>query len=173
MKEDVICMKKNKIIIILSIIIVLIAIVVVSCAIGKSNSPKYEKHAEDFWGKEKYSELFTGISEEDRETLQPVIDEIDRAFSFLGSRKEAKKQFGELSYYSMCEEGCVREEHDFTVHAAKLDFEKGKGYMWINYTLIGFTKSGKECFCDSNVISRLSLVLEDGEWKVTKISEAP
>ena len=110
--------------------------------------------------------MYTG-SYRDRKTAEPIIKQIDEAMSAIGySQAELETKFGKLSFYSHAKD-TVSETHDVKLLTAK--FDKYGGYMWIKYSHGGTIQKGNfDCY------SRLTLEKDlNGEWYVTKISEAP
>ena len=164
-------------VIILSVIVGAILLVFGGKVLLDSMAPTGNNCIEEHFGKEKYSELDEGYSNSDKKELEPLMKEIDKAMNYFGTEKEAKKLFGELSYYST-----VDYEDELSADEVKIDVDwdfvtcklyTDTGYMWIKYTKEVFDKKGKIVQGCADIESRLTLVDFGGGWTVVNVDEAP
>lgn len=164
-------------VIILSVIVGAILLVFGGKVLLDSMAPTGNNCIEEHFGKEKYSELDEGYSNSDKKELEPLMKEIDKALNYFGTEKEAKKLFGELSYYST-----VDYEDELSADEVKIDVDwdfvtcklyADTGYMWIRYTKEVFDKKGELTEGYSNIAARLTLVDFGDGWTAVNVDEAP
>lgn len=126
--------------------------------------------------KEIYSEIKKPASNKDKETLTPIVKDIEEALNFIGTEKEAKEKFGELYWYTVDSElydDAVYVETQVNFVTAKLYHDTG--YLWIKYDQEAFDKSGNLVMGISDTESRITVVKYPGEesWTPIAIREAP
>lgn len=160
----------------------LICIIIISvtfCSCGKGfdfRKGEYEWELE-YFGEEIYSELHEPCSEEDREELQPLLDDIEKAFSSIySSGEEAEEELGFPLYgYAKCDPGTVREEHNVKFLTGKIDGDSA--YLWISYWSSGYDFSGKVLEASGSeqnpVKARFTAEKQNGEWVFTGSNEHP
>ena len=74
-------------------------------------------------------------------------------------------------YYCMTDEDAVTVEADVKFVTAKL--MNDTGYLWVEYTQLGYDKKGKLTCGSSEIKSRITVVKFDEEWEAVNIKEAP
>lgn len=134
---------------------------------------------EEYFGKELTSEYNKGYSSADEKEVEPLVKQINKALNFVGSEKEAKKQFGEL--WSLCsydmdkntKPGDYKVNAEFSLNTVKL--YNDVGYLWFDYSKEVIDKTTGECVEGSaDIPVRLSIAKDDNnEWLVISEKEAP
>jgi hypothetical protein len=170
--------KKIKKIINVSVIAVLVIVIGVFTVFFINNT-REKSYMEEYFGKELTSEYNKGYSSADEKEVEPLVKQINKALNFVGSEKEAKKQFGEL--WSLCsydmdkntKPGDYKVNAEFSLNTVKL--YNDVGYLWFDYSKEVIDKTTGECVEGSaDIPVRLSIAKDDNnEWLVISEKEAP
>ncbi len=124
-------------------------------------------------GEELSNELNTPCSEEDRAELQPILDDVEKAFSTVyDSREEAKAEWGEyLCGFTQFKPETAKEEHNIEFLTGKVDGESA--YMWFSYRKKEYNSTGELTYTvgseEEPLKSRLTAEKQNGEWIVTGV----
>lgn len=176
-------MKKKTLRIILIFVIALIVVLIIG-SIGffisrKINMDRYLKsyNISDF-GDDIY-EIYLKPTAEDSKIAESVLDEVDRAMRFVGSKEENKQKFGryldiyctELSYLELCGVGDISQiEFDITINHITSKFEGNKGYVWFEYTQL--LRHHEKALRGSSALVRLEVEKNTkGEWEIISLIE--
>ncbi len=122
-------------------------------------------------GEELSNELNTPCSEEDRAELQPILDDVEKAFSSVyDSREEAKAEWGEyLCGLTQFKPETAKEEHSIEFLTGKIDCDNA--YMWFSYWKKEYDSDGTLTYTvgseEEPLKSRLTAEKQNGEWIVT------
>lgn len=170
--------KKIKKIINVSVIAVLVIVIGVFTVFFINNT-REKSYMEEYFGKELTPEYNKGYSSADEKEVEPLVKQINKALNFVGSEKEAKKQFGEL--WSLCsydmdkntKPGDYKVNAEFSLNTVKL--YNDVGYLWFDYSKEVIDKTTGECVEGSaDIPVRLSIAKDDNnEWLVISEKEAP
>lgn len=170
--------KKIKKIINVSVIAVLVIVIGVFTVFFINNT-REKSYMEEYFGKGLTSEYNKGYSSADEKEVEPLVKQINKALNFVGSEKEAKKQFGEL--WSLCsydmdkntKPGDYKVNAEFSLNTVKL--YNDVGYLWFDYSKEVIDKTTGECVEGSaDIPVRLSIAKDDNnEWLVISEKEAP
>ena len=127
-----------------------------------------------FFEEETYEEIFALT--DTKTEAESVMEQAEKAFSFIGTEEEAAEQFGALSRYSCTDSGAVSEEHTLDYIISKIG-DTG-GYIWVAYTQVALDPGGEAVSGSGSekqrILSRWTVEKDrDGQWMVTEIQEAP
>lgn len=171
--------KKEKVkkIINVSLIAILLIVIGVFTAFFIDNT-REKSYMEEYFGKELISEYNNGYSPADEKEVEPLMKKINNALNFVGTEKQAEKQFGEL--HSLCtylEDN--KKSSDYKVNA-KVTLNTVKiyndvGCLWFDYSKEVIDKTTGECVEGSaDIPVRLSIAKNNNdEWLVISEKEAP
>ena len=131
-------------------------------------------------GEEAYYELNEICSDEDIKELQPLLDDIEHAFSSIYStREEAKKDLGEVlcifahySYYY--DVSIAREEHEIHFITGKVSGDNA--YVWLEYWERDYDSNGKRRGSGPETYMaklRITAEKQNGKWVATKALSPP
>ncbi|MGN1089075.1 MAG: hypothetical protein ACI4Q6_01635 [Huintestinicola sp.] len=135
---------------------------------GCSSDNEYE---EKYFGKDTYLETKHICNNEDKIIVQPILDQIENAFSYIGESNDCKKKFGALSRYCLSLSDVVSETHDIQFITAKT--EGNYGYIWIRYSQEGFNKNNQRVVGSWDVLSRIEIEKIDDVWMAIEVNEHP
>lgn len=155
----------------LALVLLTSALFLCSC---KSNY--YREYEVSTFGEKTYNEINEPCSAKDKAALQPVLELAEKAFSsFPDSEETAKKEFGELYYYTNFYDDSfekpITEKHEINFITGKVN--GNNGYIWLNYTRENFDAKGKTIMGDADINTRWTLKKKNGEWGVPETLEAP
>ena len=106
-------------------------------------------------GEELSNELNTPCSEEDRAELQPILDDVEKAFSTVVGRIPKPET--------------AKEEHSIEFLTGKIDCDNA--YMWFSYWKKEYDSDGTLTYTvgseEEPLKSRLTAEKQNGEWIVT------
>ena len=181
-------MKKKTLRIILIFVIALIVVLIIG-TIGfltsrrnNKNKNEYDKYFNNSYFKSYFGdniyEILIEPTAEDSKIAESVLDEVDKAMRFVGTKEENKQKFGslyryciDLSYLEYCEINDISQiEFDITINHITSKFEGNKGYVWFEYT--------QKVRCLDKILRGISgsvrLEVEKntkGEWEVISLIE--
>lgn len=162
--------KRTTYIIILTIIAVIILIICIISPIASLYS-----ECKFYYGRENAKEMLIPTSSEDKKIAEKIIKEVDSAFSFTGSKKDAVKKYGVLSQYCSSDSATKSQRHELSLRKSK--FEKSTGYIWFEYWCRFLNKNGDEISgsgsASNKILVKLYLEKTHNKWEVTDILEAP
>lgn len=127
-----------------------------------------------YFGIMKYAETMHICSKKDKEEIYPILDKIEKAFSYDDEKHDCKEELGELSRYCICRDTypyVVSENHSIEFITANL--KRDNGYVWIRYSSEGLDKNGEVYTGSWDILSRIELKNIDGVWVAVDIDEAP
>ncbi len=127
---------------------------------------------EESFGEEIYAESKKGYSLEDKKELEPMMKKIEEALNFIGTEKEAKEKFGELSTYCVSTEIYSSATVEVEVKFVTAKLYNDTGYLWIEYSQDGYLEDGRFDFGSSDILSRITLVKFYDEWEAVNTMEA-
>lgn len=157
---------------IFGIVCILIAAVTLSSC-GYSSSDSDVSVPDVVLGEELSNELNTPCSDEDRAELQPILDNVEKAFSSVySSREEAKAEWGEyLCGFTQVNPQTVKEEHNIEFLTGKIDGDSA--YMWFGYWKKEYDSDGELTLAvgseEEPLKTRLTAEKQNGEWVVTGV----
>ena len=130
----------------------------------------------NWFGEETYSELHENCSDEDINELQPLLDDIEHAFSSIyATTEEAKKDLGKLWVFSVNRDDAAREEHQIYFITGKVSGDNA--YLWIKYWQRVYDATGKEIMGSGSqkemIKVRITAEKQDGKWVATKTMQGP
>lgn len=138
---------------------------------------QYQNPNQDYFGTA-YCEIFFVTSPSAYQTSSQLMEQVDEAFSFIGTGSQATSRLGTLSRYSTLIESyptATSEKHSVSFLASSL--KETRGYLWFSYyngrfdnnqdTIGGSGSLFKPC------LVRLSLRKVNTEWIVEDIKEHP
>ena len=138
-----------------------------ACA-GCSSASGYE---ETFFGRDTYSETAHICTNEDMLIAEPILDEIESSFSYIGESDDCKEKFGALSPYCLTNSDAVSETHDIQFITAKTD--GNCGYIWIRYSREGFDKDKHSVVGSWDILSRIKIEKTGDVWTAAEVKEHP
>lgn len=156
----------------IAIFLLLLTCLIFGCIYIADSGEEVHNCYEEAFGKEIYAELKQTPSTKHKKELEPIMEEVEEALNFIGTKKEAKEKFGILSRYSNSNRNTSRVEADVEFLTAKLYTDTG--YMWIKYSQEVFNRKGNGVYGSADIESRITLVkFNDGQWKAVNIKEGP
>lgn len=150
---------------------VILTFIITNALAGCSFPKGYE---EEFFGTDTYRETKHICSHGDKLIVQPILYQIEKAFSYSDDSHDCEEQFGVLARYCLCKESypdVVKENHDIKFVTAKIN--GSTGYIWIRYSQEGLDKDGNRNTGSKDVLSRIELEKTDDVWTAIDIDEAP
>ena len=117
-------------------------------------------------------------TEEEHETVLPILEKAESVFRFIGTENEADPEAGPLArYYHFKEDGnpdIVKIDLTLSLITAKIDGDKG--YMWVEYCIDSYDSNGELCYSsgteEEKILSYWEIERIGGTWKVIRIIEA-
>ena len=158
------------------IVIVIIALVLVMLAItgmfsrGGYFYVEYSVSNESYFGNE-YKEVLHTMSPLDKSRALTIMQTINEAFSFIGTKDVADSKFGALSRYCLTDEGVVKGKHKLKLITA--DFDDNKGCLWFVYSQEGFDNGNKTIRGSKDILVRAKLEKRNNEWIIVSTNEHP
>ena len=178
--------KKTVRIAIISIIALVVLLVVGSTGflISKINYKDEHKkyfypYIKSYFGDNIY-EILVKPTAEDSKIAESILEKVDKAMRFIGTKEESEQIFGryldkyctELSYLRSYDINDMSEiEFDITIEHITSKFEDNKGYVWFEYTQI-LRHPEKTLRGSADCLVRLEVEKnEKGEWEVVGLRE--
>lgn len=123
---------------------------------------------------ENYKEIFRITDLGDKAIANNLMEEIDSAFSFIGSAQEAEQKHGVLSRYSITSSPDQKLQEVHKVKLISADFAADAGYIWIEYSSETYdADSGKMQSGSWGILTRMTVEKINGEWVFTACKEHP
>jgi len=160
-----------KLVICLSVVAVIASVATLAAVLIPRS--KYNPN-EKYFDPDTFKDIYHICSISDRAALQPVLDEIDEAFSYFGTSSDCEEKFGELARFCICTDthpDAVREEH--TIEFITGNISGNSGYVWFTYRQIAYDKVGGTTYGAWDIPTRVAIEKIDGVWKATEVDEAP
>ncbi len=160
MKKKIICIS------------IIVGIMVLVCIFGRGIYfyGKYAIPNEKYFGSQ-YKEILHIMSFQDKKQANEIMEIVDDAFSFIGTKENADNCFSELSRYCITEKDAVIEEHGLKLVTA--DFNKNKGYLWFVYNQEAFDSNNQTIMGSWDILVRTTLEKTNQGWVVVDTKEHP
>jgi hypothetical protein len=117
-------------------------------------------------------------TEEERQTVQPVLEKAESVFRYIGTEAEADLSVGPFTrYYHFAEDGNPDiAKIDLTLNLITAKIDGDEGYMWVEYCIDSYDSKGELCYSsgteEEKILSYWEIRRIDRNWEVVRIIEA-
>ncbi|HBG7072578.1 hypothetical protein ACWJXL_17535 [Clostridioides difficile] len=142
-----------------------------ACSTQSKDSVELVKH----YGQDKVDEMKVKCTDEKQlEVANSLVKKAKQIMSYTGSKEKADiNNCGALKKYYFFNQGSYQDAKsaEIKIELITTKQKKGKGYIWIKYSSSYYDQNNQIIVASTDVISRWSIAMKNGEWTVTDINE--